>query len=257
MLVRLRLRDPAGRDRLLELLLLVGDERGHEPRDGLAAGLRDVGQRLVAGQLRPQLRLGEAEVRGRRRQVVEPVTARRRRGGRAPPSSGYSCDAIRSFSASPSAFVIRPAATAASTRFASAFFKASLSSDGWTPRSLAASSITALLSSCCEPPVAATAAAPPAATVRAATLVATILRFIELPSVESGRAHSARSAWDGPGSKLRVRCGLEKPSLIYPTLDQRPRACQPAAGAAGAAETGEESESSSSPTSARRTPEWR
>ncbi len=30
-LVRLRLRDPAGRDRLLQLLLLVGDERSHEP----------------------------------------------------------------------------------------------------------------------------------------------------------------------------------------------------------------------------------
>ena len=70
-LVGLRLRQPSARDVGRDVLLRGGDEGVDEPACGLAVGrIRDLGHGLAAPELRLELALGEAEVRGGDRQVV-------------------------------------------------------------------------------------------------------------------------------------------------------------------------------------------
>src|SRR6266540_1091548 len=84
---------------------------------------------------------------------------------------------MRSLIASPSAFVRRPAATAASTRSLSAVFNASLSLLGEMPSCFAASSMIALLSSLDDPVCDAAIAAPPPAAASTAAAPTAILFF--------------------------------------------------------------------------------
>ena len=87
-------------------------------------------------------------------------------------------ESIAAFTLSACAWVISPAATAASTCFFSAFLSAVESASGLTPSWFAASVTTAALRSLGEPSSVAAIAAPPPATARAAIPPATIFLFM-------------------------------------------------------------------------------
>ena len=70
-LVPLRLRQPPGRHCGVELLRLVGDERGDQAVDRLALVLRDLSERLAALEARAESGLGDAEVGRGGLEVVE------------------------------------------------------------------------------------------------------------------------------------------------------------------------------------------
>jgi hypothetical protein len=176
----------AGLDGRVELVLDVLDKRGLEAVDGLVLGLGDLGQALTGVEPAAELRLGQAEVAGR---GVEPVKERVRsgeavaQGGR--PEERKSSDWSRCLSCSPSAFVSRPAATAASMRSLKAFLSAALSLLGATPRLLAASFTIAWLSSLGDGRVSFVAAipapVPPTTTKAAAPAIAFLLIAIASP----------------------------------------------------------------------------
>src|SRR3954469_23920349 len=65
-IIGLRLRDPAGLDRSVELRLRRSRQGLLEPVGRLPLRLGDLGERLARLELRVQLRLGQAEVLGRR-----------------------------------------------------------------------------------------------------------------------------------------------------------------------------------------------
>ena len=93
------------------------------------------------------------------------------------------------FILSPSAFVIPPAATAASTRSSRAFWSAALNLLGSIPSCFAASATTAWLSSFGEPICVAPIATPPPATAIAAAAPAATLRFVFLSMRVSDHVH--------------------------------------------------------------------
>ena len=149
-LVPLRLRQASGRHRGVELLRLVGDERGDQAVDRLALVLRDLSERLAALEARAESGLGDAEVGRGRLEVVEAPSVVA--GGAAPQAEDRERSVwIRAFSSLPCASVSCPALTAASTRFASACFRAALSFVASTPSSFAASFSTTLLSALGSP----------------------------------------------------------------------------------------------------------
>ena len=162
-------RQPAGGDLLVEIGLGRGDERLLEPRRGLAVRLRDLGERVAVLEAGAELRLGDAEIVGCRREVDEAVVAAAMTEAGPDPDqrnlTGFDpllelrCLRRRDRSC------LR---AAASTRFSSACFSAASSLSALTPSCFAASATIASLSSVGESWFAATAAPPPITAASAA-----------------------------------------------------------------------------------------
>ena len=70
-IVRLRLREPAGRDGRVDVLLHVRDQRVDQPGRRLAVRLRDLRKRLASLELGAQLILGDSEIARRGVEAVE------------------------------------------------------------------------------------------------------------------------------------------------------------------------------------------